>query len=127
VFLDFVKILTLTTGVAWGVLVIPLYIFAEPMIIWGTLGGCVLSAICFTAGFYAVCRTFHGSFRALMITVFGGMLVRLAVIGTIFAFVVTMTSLHVTSFLFSLLGFYVLYMIIELYFVKNRFQSWEES
>ena len=121
------KILSFTTVVVWSVLVLPLYFFAEPVIIWGTLGGCILSAICFIAGFYAVCRTFHGSFRALMITVFGGMLARLAVIGVIFALVVTMTSLHVPSFLISLLGFYILYMIIELHFVKNRFHGWEES
>jgi hypothetical protein len=113
----------LTTGVVWGVMALPLYFFAEPTIIWGALGGCLLSAVCFTAGFYAVCRTFHDSIHTLMIAVFGGMVARLVLIGGIFLLVVTLTSLHAISFLFSLLGFYVLYMIIELYFVKNRLHS----
>jgi hypothetical protein len=125
VFLAFVKVVALTTGIVWGVMALPLYFLAEPMIVWGALGGCLLSVVCFTAGFYALCRFFHSSFQALMITVFGGMLARLLVIGAIFVLVDTLTSLHRVSFLTSLLGFYVLYLIIELYFIKNRLHSWE--
>jgi hypothetical protein len=125
VFLAFVKIVGLATGMVWGLMALPLYFLAEPMVVRGVLGGCLLSVVCFTAGFYALCRSFHGSFQALMITVFGGMLARLLVIGVVFVLVVKLTSLHVVSFLTSLLGFYVLYLIIELYFVKNRLRSWE--
>jgi hypothetical protein len=125
-FLAYVKTIGVVTGAAWGLLALPLYLLAEPMVIWGAVGGCVLSAVCFTAGFYAVCRFFRGSFRALMFAVFGGMLARLLFIGVIVILVVTLTSFHVVSFLSSLLGFYMLYLVIELYFVKNKLQGWEE-
>jgi len=105
---------------------LPLYFLAEPMIVWGSLLGWVLSAICFTAGFYAVCRAFHRSFRVLMITVFGGMLARLLFVGVAFVLLMTLTSLHVVSFLSSLLGFYMLYLVIELHFINSRLQSREE-
>jgi hypothetical protein len=125
VFLDFLKAIGVTTGVTWGLLALPLYFLAEPMIVWGALSGCLLSAFCFIVGFYAVCQTFHRSLHTLMITVFGGMLVRLFFIGTIFVLIVTLTPLHRVSFLSSLLGFYTLYLVIELYFVSNRLRTQE--
>ena len=127
VFLAFLKTMGITTGIAWGLLALPLYFLAEPMIVWGVLVGCILSALCFTTGFYTVCRSFRRSFQALIITVFGGMLARLLFIGVIFVLIVTLTSLHVVSFLSSLLGFYTLYLVIELYFVNNRLRSQEDS
>lgn len=126
-FFAFLKTIGVATGVAWGLLALPLYFLADPMIVWGALVGCILSALCFTAGFYAVCRSFQQSLQTLMITVFGGMLARLLFIGAIFVLIVTLTPLHPVSFLSSLLGFYTLYLVIELYFVNNRLQSQEDS
>jgi hypothetical protein len=122
----FLKTMSITTGIIWALIALPLYYLAEPIIVWGVFVGFLLSAVCFTAGFYAVCRSFQRSFRALMITVFGGMLVRLFLIGAIFMLLVNLTSLHVTSFLASLLGFYVVYLAIELYFVNNKLHRREE-
>jgi hypothetical protein len=127
VFLNFLKIMGVITGVTWGLLALPLYFLAEPMMVWGALAGWLLSALCFTAGFYAVCRVFHRSLRALMITVFGGMLARLLFIGIIFVLIVTLTPLHPVSFLSALLGFYTLYLVIELYFVSNRLRTQEDN
>jgi hypothetical protein len=126
-FYNFLKIICITTGVIWGLLALPLYFLGEPMIVWGALAGCLLSALCFTIGFYAVCRAFHQSLRTLMIAVFGGMLARLLFIGAIFVLIVTLTPLHPVSFLSSLLGFYTLYLVIELYFVNNRLRTQEDN
>lgn len=93
--------------------------------IWGAISGFLLSAFCFTAGFYATYRSFHASLNSLMIAVFGGMLARLFLIGAVFLVVVWWTPLHVVSFLVSLLGFYVLFLVIELYFVKQRLAKGE--
>jgi hypothetical protein len=125
-FSAFLKIMGITTGIAWGIMAIPFYYLAEPVIVWGVLVGCILAAFCFATGFYAVCRSFQRSLRILMIVILGGMLVRLVMLGAIFVLLVNLTSLHVTSFLVSLLGFYVVYLIIELYFVNNRLYRQEE-
>jgi hypothetical protein len=122
----FLKMIGITTGIAWGLIAIPLYYMANPVIVWGVFVGCLLSATCFAAGFYAICYSFQRSFRVLMITIFGGMLARLVSIGTIFILLVNLTSLHVTSFLVSLLGFYVVYLIIELHFVHSKLHRQEE-
>lgn len=118
-YVDCLKIAGISTGCVWLLLALPLYCFAEPQVIWAAIGGFVLSAVCFTAGFYAICRSFHASLNRLMIAVFGGMLARMIIIGAILLLVISWTSLHVMSFISSLLGFYVLYLVIELYFVKQ--------
>ena len=118
-YVDCLKIAGISTGFVWLLLVLPLYFLAEPQVIWATIGGFVLSATCFTTGFYAICRSFHDSFNSLMLAVFGGMLARLVLIGAILLMVVSWTSLHIMSFLASLFGFYVLFLVIELYFVKQ--------
>ena len=47
----------------------------------------------------------------------GGMVVRMLVVGVILFLLVKFTNVHLTSFVFSLFGFYFLYLVIELYFV----------
>lgn len=111
------------TGIAWGLMAVPLYLLAESRVVWGMLLGWGLAALCFTAGFYALCRYFRYSLEALMITVFGGMLARLLFIGAVFLLLAKLTTLHRVSFVSSLMGFYVLYLIIELYFVNTRLSS----
>jgi hypothetical protein len=125
-FPTFLKIMGITTGIAWGLIAVPLYYLANPVIVWGVFVGCILSATCFTAGFYAICHSFQRSFRVLMITIFGGMLARLVLIGAIFILLVNLTALHITSFLVSLLGFYIVYLVIELHFVHNKLHRREE-
>jgi hypothetical protein len=80
----------------------------------------MLPALCFIPGFYAVCWALHQPLRSFMIAVFGGMLVRLLFIGTVLALVVKLTQLHLSSFVCSLVGFYMLYLAIELYFIHGR-------
>jgi hypothetical protein len=119
-FLAFLKTIGVITGVVWGCMALPLYLRADARVVWGVAVGCLVSMVCFTAGFYAVCRSFHRSSRALMISIFGGMLARLVFIGAIVILLRRLTSLPMVSLLSSLLGFYLVYLIIELYFVHNR-------
>ena len=83
------------------------------------LTGCLLPVVCFIPGFYAVSWAVQRPFCPFMIAVFGGMLMRLFFISTVFILIVTLTKLHVSSFLFSLVGFYTLCLVVELYFVNN--------
>jgi hypothetical protein len=119
-YVDCLKIAGVTIGITWLLMALPLYLFAEAPMVWGAISGFLLSAFCFIAGFYAICRSFDASLNSLMIALFGGMLARMVLIGAIFLFVVWWTSLHVASFLASLLGFYLLFLVLELYFVKQR-------
>lgn len=55
-----------------------------------------------------------------MIAILGGMFLRFVVIGLTFMFLMRSTHIHVYSFVFSLVGFYSLYMAIELYLLHNN-------
>lgn len=119
-FIDFLKVLGITLGIAWLLLIPLLYFFAQSVLIREVLIGCFLPVVCFVLGFYAISWAVHRPLRPFMIAVFGGMLVRLLLISIIFIFLVKLTQFHVSSLLFSLIGFYVLCLVVELYFVNNR-------
>ena len=65
--------------------------------------------------------------QKFMVVFMSGMLARLFFIGIVFFLMLWLTQLHVASFLVSLLGFYVLYLILELYFVNNRLHNVKEN
>jgi hypothetical protein len=121
-FLTFLKIIGLITGIAWIGLVPWLYALDNPMVAWGVFAGWLLPALGFVGGFYAICWSFHGALRPFLIAVLGGTLVRLVVIGTTVLLLMQLTQLHVASLLYSLAGFYVLYLTVELYCV-NKLQQ----
>lgn len=125
-FFDFLKILGITLGVVWVLLIPLLYLLAQSVLMREIFIGCFLPVACFIPGFYAVSWAVQRPLGPFMIAVFGGMLVRLFLIGTAFMLLVKLAQLHVSSFLFSLLGFYTLCLVVELYFVNNRIRYREE-
>ena len=125
-FLDFLKMLGTILSIVWILLISSLYFFAKSILFKEILIGCLLPVVCFIPGFYAISWAFNRPFRPFMIAVFGGMLVRLLFIGTAFILIVTLTKLHMSSLLFSLLGFYTLCLVVELYFINSKIQRREE-
>ena len=122
-FITFLKWLMALTAIVWILLTIPLYIVGKPEMVWAVLIGWGLSALSYVVGFYLVCRSVDAPLNRFMLVFFGGMLARLMVIGVVFLLILLLTQLHVGGFLASLLGFYVLYLILELYFVNSRLRS----
>ena len=122
-FTTFLKWLIVLTAIVWFLLTIPLYIMGEPKMVWAALVGWSLAAVSYVVGFYSVCRSFDAPINRFMLVFFGGMLARLMFIGVVFLLILLLTQLHVGSFLASLLGFYVLYLILELYCVNGRLQN----
>lgn len=125
-FIDFLKILGIALGIVWILLIPLLYFLAQSVLIREVLIGCFLPVACFVLGFYAVSWAVDRPLRPFMIAVFGGMLARLFLISTIFILLVKLTQFHVSSLLFSLIGFYTLCLVVELYFVNNRIRYREE-
>lgn len=125
-FIDFLKILGITLGIVWILLIPLLYFFAPAVLIREVFIGCFLPVVCFILGFYAVSWTVHSPLRPFMIAVFGGMLLRLLLISTVFVLLVKLAQFHTSSLLFSLIGFYTLCLVIELYFVNSKIRNREE-
>jgi hypothetical protein len=125
-FLDFLKTLSIILTIVWILLVLFLYFLDKSMLFKEILIGCLLPVVCFIPGFYAVSWAVNRPFRPFLIAVFGGMLVRLLFIGTAFMLIATLTQLHMASLLFSLVGFYTLCLIVELYFINSKTHRREE-
>jgi hypothetical protein len=118
--------LGISLTVVWVLLVPLLYFLPKLMLFKEILIGCLLPVVCFIPGFYAVSWAFNRPFRPFIIAVFGGMLARLLFIGTAFILIVTLTKLQTSSFLFSLVGFYTLCLVVELYFISSKLHHREE-
>jgi hypothetical protein len=125
-FLDFLKMLGIILTIVWASLVLFLYFLDKSMLLKEILIGCLLPVTCFIPGFYAVSWAVNRPFRPFLIAVFGGMLVRLLFIGTAFILIATLTQLHMASLLFSLVGFYTLCLVVELYFINSKLHRREE-
>ena len=125
-FFDFLKILGITLSIVWGFLISFLYFFEQSILLKEIFVGCFLPVVCFIPGFYAVSWAVDRPFRPFMIAVFGGMLIRLVFIGIGFILLVTLTKFHVSSLLFSLVGFYTLCLVVELCFVKAKYNIDED-
>ena len=125
-FFDFLKMLGITLSIVWILLTPLFYFLAKSILLKEILVGCLLPVVCFIPGFYAVSWAVHRPLRHFMIAVFGGMLIRLLFIGITFILIVTLTQFHVSSLLFSLVGFYTLCLVVELYFVNSTIQHREE-
>ena len=126
-FFAFLKLLGITVGLAWLILLLVLQVFAQQWALTELLIGCLIPVSCFIPGFYAIAWSAHRPFRTFMVAVFGGMLMRLVFIATIFVLLAKFTDLHIPSVLFSLVGFYTLCLAIELYFVNHEVRYLKEK
>ena len=113
----FLKVAGLATILAWLLLAPLLLVLSTPEALWWAFVGCVPSALCFIYEFYTVSRADRHDLTSFMQTFLGGMVVRMLVVGVILFLLIKFTNVHLTSFVFSLFGFYLLYLVIELYFV----------
>ena len=116
-FNSFLKVAGVATVVAWLLLAPLLLAFATPEVLWWAVVGCVPSALCFIYEFYTLSKADRQDMMSFMQAFLGGMVVRMLVVGVILFLLIKFTNVHLTSFVFSLFGFYLLYLVIELYFV----------
>ena len=116
-FNSFLKVAGVATVVAWLLLAPLLWAFATPEVLWWAVVGCVPSALCFIYEFYTLSKADRQDMMSFMQAFLGGMVVRMLVVGVILFLLIKFTNVHLTSFVFSLFGFYMLYLVIELYFV----------
>ena len=116
-FKSFLKVTGLATVLAWLLLAPLLYVFTTPDVLWWAVVGCLPSALCFIYEFYTLSKADRQDLTSFMQAFLGGMIVRMFVVGVILFLLIKFTDVHLTSFVFSLFGFYLLYLVIELYFV----------
>ena len=110
--------ITLVGAVALGAY--PLVKFGSTEVILGVILGATLSTVNVLLGYLAIEFSFDKSYTVFVRTVLGGMGVRLILMLALLALLVSTFQVHAMALTFSLLGFYVVYLLLEVLFIQRK-------
>jgi hypothetical protein len=116
---SFPKRVLLTLAVIIAVGSYPLLVYAPPEVVAGVIAGCVISILNVLLGYMAIEYSFDKSNNTFLKAVLGGMGIRL--VGTLVAVLVLIEvfDFHIVSLVTSLLGFYFLFMLYEIFYYNK--------
>lgn len=106
-----------------AILFYPLTLYKDFIQIKAVLAGYLISLISAVFGFLLNSSALHKSSKSFMVMVFGGMGLRLLLIIILAALLLGIFQLEALSFLGSVLFFYILFMLLEIFLInksKNR-------
>ena len=98
----------------------PLVKFGSTEVILGVILGATLSTVNVLLGYLAIEFSFDKSYTVFVRTVLGGMGVRLILMLALLALLVSTFQVHAMALTFSLLGFYVVYLLLEVLFIQRK-------
>ncbi len=110
--------LTLAGAVALGAY--PLLKYGSAEVVRGVILGAVLSTVNVLLGFLAIEFSFDKSYTVFVRTVLGGMGVRLVLMLGLLALLVGAFQVHAIALTFSLLGFYLVFLLLEVLFIQRK-------
>ena len=106
--------------VVGGVMAYPLARFASQEVLVGALAGGLLSTINVLLGFLAIEYSFERSYTAFLKTVLGGMVVRMMVMLGAMVALILVVRVHAGALTVSMLGFYLIYLVMEVVFIQKK-------
>lgn len=89
-------------------------------IVIAVIAGSVLSTLNALAGFLAIEYSLQKSHATFMKAVLGGMGVRMLVMLGVLVFLIKVVELHTVALVASVLGFYVIYLVLELLYIQRK-------
>ena len=98
----------------------PLARFASGEVVVGALLGAVLSTVNVLLGYLAVEYSFEKSYTVFLRTVFGGMGLRLLLMLVAMIALIMLGNVHAVALTVSLLGFYMIYLVLEILFLQRK-------
>lgn len=98
----------------------PLYAYGNAQVARGVLVGCGICTANVLAGCFSVLWAFDKPQKAFLKAVFGGMVVRMALIGLTFFLLIRFTEIHIAGLTLSLFLFYVIFQVLEIRFLTSR-------
>lgn len=101
----------------------PLATFASREVIVATFAGAVLSTANVVAGYLTIEFSFNKSHTTFLKAILGGMALRMIVMLAIFFVLIRVFDFHAFALSVSLLGFYVLFMVLEVLFIQKKSQG----
>lgn len=100
--------------------VYPLMLLGSREILLAAAAGCVLSTVNALAGFVTIEIAFGKSYTAFLKAVLGGMGVRMLLALGVLTILISVYHLHTVALTVSLLGFYVIYLVLEVLYLQKK-------
>lgn len=89
-------------------------------VIYAVIVGAVLSTANVMAGFLAIEYTLDKSYNTFLKAVLGGMGIRMAVMLGVLVLLIKFAGLHMVALVVSVLSFYVVYLVLEIFYIQKR-------
>ena len=100
--------------------VYPMVRYGSSEILIAASVGALLSTVNVLAGFLAIEYSFTRSYTTFLKTVLGGMGVRMALTLGALLVLIKVVGLHTVALTVSLLGFYLIFLILEVLFIQKK-------
>ena len=101
----------------------PISEFATGEVIQGIIAGGVMSLINLLLGYAAIEISYERSHTTFLKYVLGGMVVRLMLMWSVLLILIRVYNYHSASLMLSLLFFYVLNLVLEIFYLQKRVSS----
>ncbi len=101
----------------------PLYRFGSIEIITAVVGGAALATFNILIGYFSVELTFEKSTTKFLKALLGGMGIRLLILLSAMVFFIKVLDFHLLAFTITLLGFYSIYLVVEILFIDKKVRS----
>jgi len=98
----------------------PMVRYGSPEILVAASVGGLLSTVNVLVGFLAIEYSFNKSYTTFLKMVLGGMGVRMALMLVALLVLIKVVGLHTAALTVSLLGFYVIFLILEVLFIQKK-------
>jgi hypothetical protein len=108
---------TLTLGLAAAMLVVS---GEDREVCRAVIAGAILSTLNVIAGFLAIEYSFEKSHTTFLKAVLGGMGLRMGVMLVLVVILVRFVGLHATALVVSVLSFYIVYLVLEIFYIQKK-------
>jgi hypothetical protein len=98
----------------------PLSRYGSPEIITAAAVGALLSTVNVLLGFFAIEYAFDKSYTVFLKAVLGGMGLRMLLLLGVMIVLILVFHLHTVALTVSLLGFYLIYLILEILYIQKK-------
>jgi hypothetical protein len=101
----------------------PISEFATAEVIHGIIAGGVMSLVNLLLGYVAIEISYERSHTTFLKYVLGGMVIRLMLMWGVLLILIKLYAVHSASLMLSLLFFYVMNLVLEIFYLQKRVTS----
>ena len=111
---SFLRELLITSAVIWLIALYPVYLYVSSSQLYSSFAGFALSLLNALSGYMINNFALKQSVRKFMLTIFGGMCIRLLILLAVLGLIIRFTTLDSVYLISSLFLFYIVFISIEI-------------